>query len=114
PADTMKLAVQPGRTTYRPGEEAAVSFTVRSSDGEPLEAALGVAVVDAAVGARVRSDATIARSSRLPAPPVALPAIPREDLEHIDFTRPIPADLDLLAEVLLAAPQPGVRVDRSP
>src|SRR5205807_4585266 len=59
-------------------------------------------------------DAAIARSTRLPALPQALPAIPREDLEHIDFTRPIPADLDLLAEVLLAAPQPGVRVDRSP
>lgn len=55
PAYAMKLAIQAARTTYRPGEEATVSFTARSSEGDPLEAALGVAVVDAAVGARARS-----------------------------------------------------------
>jgi len=114
PADAMTLTVHPARTNYRPGEEAAVSFTARSPEGKPLAVSLGVAVVDRAVGAREGGGAHFARSSRVPLRPDLLPGLPHGDLESIDFARPIPADIDLLAEILLGAEAPDVHEDRSP
>lgn len=49
-AQQLDVAVQPDQARYRPGETASVALrTTQAGTGEPVEAALGVAVVDASV-----------------------------------------------------------------
>lgn len=52
----LRLSVESGRPEYKPGEEASLKMSVRTADGRPVEAALGLAVVDQAVLERARTD----------------------------------------------------------
>lgn len=52
----LRLTVESGRPEYKPGEEASLKMSVRTADGRPVEAALGLAVVDQAVLERARTD----------------------------------------------------------
>lgn len=104
----LMLDVKPNRSQYRPGEEASVEFLVRRGDGQPAESALGVSVIDRAVEERARTDAeftggfNLARAFyRLWGYEQAIAGITRRDLERVDLTKPIPDDLQLLAEILL-------------
>ena len=104
----LKLDVQPLQSTYRPGEEARVQFSVRTPEGLPIESALGVVVLDRAVEERARTDREFgARLSyygnyyNLLGYGDSLAGISRKDLEQLDLSKPIPADLELLAEMLL-------------
>ncbi|MGA2436254.1 MAG: MG2 domain-containing protein, partial [Bryobacteraceae bacterium] len=54
--DDLLLAIKPAQATYRPGEQASADVFVRLPDGSPATAALGVAVVDAAVAERASAD----------------------------------------------------------
>ncbi len=49
PASDLSVTVTSDKTTYKPGETAVVDFEVTDEDGEPVQAALGVQVVDEAV-----------------------------------------------------------------
>ena len=51
----LSVSISPGRAEYKPGEKASVRVQVRSADGRPVEAALGLAVVDLAVLERSRT-----------------------------------------------------------
>lgn len=45
----LEIAITPGAASYRPGEEATLTFDVKDASGKPVVAALGVQIVDEAV-----------------------------------------------------------------
>jgi hypothetical protein len=45
----LEIAITPGAESYRPGEDATLTFDVKDADGKPVVAALGVQIVDEAV-----------------------------------------------------------------
>lgn len=45
----LDIAITPGAESYRPGEEATLTFDVKDAAGKPVVAALGVQIVDEAV-----------------------------------------------------------------
>ncbi|MEZ4267727.1 MAG: MG2 domain-containing protein [Myxococcota bacterium] len=45
----LEIAITPGAESYRPGEEATLTFDVKDASGAPVVAALGVQIVDEAV-----------------------------------------------------------------
>jgi hypothetical protein len=49
PANDLRITIGPNRQLYRPGEEGWIDFEVSDSEGHPVLAALGIAVVDEAV-----------------------------------------------------------------
>jgi hypothetical protein len=106
PADRdLRLVIAPAQPVYRPGDEAGASITARLPNGKPVAAALGVAVVDAAVGERTQSDAEPRWRSfgRWYHPSfVEVNGVTRDDLYRLDLSKPFPEGLDLLAEAMLA------------
>jgi hypothetical protein len=52
----LRLTAKPSRITYRPGDRASLAFQATDIAGKPVEAALGVAVVDQGVFERVATD----------------------------------------------------------
>ncbi|MBL8239044.1 MAG: hypothetical protein JNM66_16600, partial [Bryobacterales bacterium] len=52
----LQITAAPEHPTYRPGESASLQLRVLNSAGQPIQAALGVAVVDQAVMERARTD----------------------------------------------------------
>jgi uncharacterized protein YfaS (alpha-2-macroglobulin family) len=104
--ESLKLDVRLDRSTYRPGEEARADFQVQASDGRPVESALGVLVFDRAVEERARTDAEFGGNRsygfRLHSASDAIAGLRLEDFARADRARPLPAGLELVAEVLLA------------
>ena len=109
PADReLKLEVRTEKNEYRPGEEATASLQARLPSGVAAHGVFGIAVVDAAVGERARTDQESAgyggwgwfwRNSGSD----GLGGMTRRDLYRLDCSQPFPADLDMLAEVMLAS-----------
>ena len=52
----LKISAAADRSTYKPGDQAALHVQVAGSDGKPVEAALGLAIVDQAIMERARTD----------------------------------------------------------
>jgi hypothetical protein len=52
----LRVSTVSERAVYKPGEKATLRMQVISTDGKPVEAALGLAVVDQAVFERARAD----------------------------------------------------------
>jgi uncharacterized protein YfaS (alpha-2-macroglobulin family) len=103
----LKLDLQTGRSTYRPGEEVRAKFQVRSSNGQELESALGVVVFDRAVEERSRTDQEFAGHgfyggyNYLLGYTEELSGFTRRDLNRLDLSRPVSPDLELVAEIML-------------
>ena len=91
--------------TYAPGEQAHVSFRTASSEGRGIETALGVVITDKSVDERVRSDegptSRYTSFTNWISAGNSLGSITRKSLDEIDTNKPVPADLQLVAEVLL-------------
>jgi hypothetical protein len=110
PRDTeLKLDVRPGRATYRPGEAAAVGLQMLSPAGAPVEGVFGMSIVDSAVTERARTDEESTQRRRFggwdwlrPGFDDEFAGVKRRDLYALDSSKPFDADLDLLAEVMLA------------
>ena len=104
----LKLNLQAASPTYKPGERAHVSFKSVNAEGQSVETALGVVVIDKAIEERVRSDENgrhylsfLDDALNLNGYAESLGTINRKDLENLDTSNPVPADLDLAAEILL-------------
>jgi A-macroglobulin TED domain/Alpha-2-macroglobulin family/MG2 domain/A-macroglobulin receptor binding domain/Alpha-2-macroglobulin bait region domain len=54
-SDDLQVTVTADKPVYRPGEQATLRFTVKNSAGQPVQAALGVRIVDAAVAVLAKS-----------------------------------------------------------
>jgi len=49
PNNDLKIAIQPGKGTFLPGEDGKINFVITDRNGNPVPAALGVDIVDEAV-----------------------------------------------------------------
>jgi len=89
----LNVSASSGQPEYRPGEEARMTFQARLPDGNPVESAMGVSVVDVAVGERARTDIGEEELGE------------DEDtgLQHLVSSQPFSTDLDLLAEFKLVS-----------
>ena len=106
----LKLDVRMDAATYRPGQEARAVFQARTADGREVESALGIAVVDRAVDQRARTDAESANGRNYYASMQgmwggneSLGGVTRRDFDKLDLSKPVPADLDLVAEIMFNA-----------
>ncbi|HEX8495225.1 MAG TPA: MG2 domain-containing protein [Pyrinomonadaceae bacterium] len=104
----LRLDVKLGQQTYRPGEEAHVDFRVSAPDGRPIESALGVVVFDKAVEERARTDREFGSSygfyeayNHLSGYLGELSGVSGKSLMSLDLTKAVPADLELVAEIML-------------
>ena len=104
----LKLKLDLNRETYRPGEEATANFLTRLAAGRGAESALGVVIFDKAVEERARTDRDFNSNygfyrvySYLTGNDNQVAGITRKDLDHVDWSKPLPDGLDLVAEVLL-------------
>jgi hypothetical protein len=105
----LKVNVASIAATYRPGQEALVDLRVRASDGSPTAGALGVVVFDKAVEERSRTDLEFGHRVSTSSETLQhflgldnqISGISLKDLRSVDTSKPVPADLDLAAEVLL-------------
>jgi hypothetical protein len=105
----LKVNIGSIAATYRPGQEARVDLRVRASDGSPTAGALGVVVFDKAVEERSRTDLEFGHRVSTSSETLQhflgldnqISGISLRDLRSVDTSKPVPADLDLAAEVLL-------------
>ena len=101
----LQLDVQLSKTEYRPGEDAQASFRSRDAAGRNAESALGVVVLDEAVEQRARTDSEFGPNSFYSLYNYwhgdAIAGFTRNDLNRIDLTKPVPPELDLVAEIIL-------------
>ncbi len=104
--EDLKLEVSLDRKEYRPGEEAHAEFQVRGADGRTVESALGVMVFDRAVEERARTDSEFGANAsygfHFNRDGGAVAGLRIQDFERVDRTRPLPAGMELVAEVLLS------------
>ena len=104
----LKLDVNTSQPQYRPGEQATVAFQVQTGSGGAAESALGVTVIDRAIEERARTDAEFGGRSdfarsfyRLWGYEEDIAGVTLRSLQGLDLSQPIPADLQLAAEILL-------------
>ncbi len=100
----LKIALQLPRTDYQPGEEAQAELLVKTADGKPISSALGISIVDTAVGERERSDNEFrGRQNYFDHyyGDASIAGFTRRELDKLDTKQPFAPELDLVAEVLL-------------
>lgn len=101
----LKLDVKLPRNDYQPGEEVTAGISVRTPDGRAAASALGAVIVDTAVNERARTDSEFggARQSYHSYfyGNETISGLTRRDLDKLDLKQPIPAEMDLAAEILL-------------
>jgi hypothetical protein len=92
------------KAAYKPNDEATVRFSVVDNIGNALESALGVVVLDKAVEERSRTDnefGSIWRDySGLLGYGDNFGSINVKDINELDLSKPINADLQIVAEIL--------------
>jgi hypothetical protein len=104
----FRLNARMDRAEYRPGEQARASFRMLSPDGRPVESAIGVSVIDRAVEERARTDREFSGRgfyydyigsyfNRYD----VLAGFTVRDLRKLDLSMPLPAGMELVAEILL-------------
>jgi len=106
----LEITAETPKPVYRPGDEATVRFRVKNRDGVPRASLLGITVLDQAVEERARTEAQFGSgglvcrycSEYFGGRPV-LHGLRIGDAHAIDRDKPVPADLELAAEVVLAA-----------
>lgn len=104
----ISVTAIPDRATYRPGDQATLRMQVKAMDGKPVEAAIGVAVVDQAVSERARTDAEFGQRSWFSClfcgdfGERELGGIRLNDLYALKPDAVLTPDLDLVAEALAA------------
>jgi uncharacterized protein YfaS (alpha-2-macroglobulin family) len=101
----LKLDVKLPRTDYQPGEEVIAGIQLRTPDGRAMPSAIGAVVVDTAVEERARTDSEFGGGYRSYYDYFYgndnISGITRRDLDKLDLKQAIPAEIDLVAEILL-------------
>ncbi|HEY3975266.1 MAG TPA: alpha-2-macroglobulin family protein [Candidatus Sulfotelmatobacter sp.] len=104
---TLTVKVKTDRTTYKPGEDVSAALNVSLPSGATSASALGVVVVDKAVEERIRTDQEFGEGHygfwdwSWWYPPESVGGITFKDLDGLDLSKPLPDDMDLVAEMLL-------------
>jgi len=109
----LSVTLRTERAEYRPGETARVNVAVHSPAGMGGQNALGVVVFDKAVEERANSDGLAGVGSAAPGfresiqnflgNDSQIAGIHRPDLDRLNTSEPLPAGLDLVAEILLSS-----------
>ena len=101
----LKLDAEFEKAVYKPGEEAAVNFSVWDNIGQTVESALGVVIVDRAVEERAKTDSDFGgmfkNFSGWLGYGDSFSGINIKDLNDLDLSKPIPDELQLVADVML-------------
>ncbi len=107
-----------GRDGYRPGDRASLALSLADERGSPVVGAFGVVIGDRAVGEYYRRETgqpfspfgNAARLGFFP-PRVEFAGVTLEDLRALDPARPLPLDLEPVAEWILrrAGPFASIR-----
>jgi hypothetical protein len=111
PATDLKIAVEPNKKEYRPGEEGKITFRVTDQKGNPTAAALGVLIVDEAVYALQDMQPGLEKvyftlQEELLKPQAQVLYRPGEPLDSIVRRDVVPVDKQQIAEVLLTSVRP--------
>ncbi len=106
PAETnLKLETNFDKEYYKPGEEAKISFGVLDSVGQAVESALGVVVFDKAIEERARTESDFGGMfgsySGWLGYGDSFGGVNVKNLNELDLSKPIPDELQLVAEVML-------------
>ncbi len=102
----LNISAATDRKIYKPGEEAFLRMQVASADGKPVEAAIGLAVVDQAVLERARTDDEFGHRSWFTCAFCGDPGeegiggVRLNDLYALNPAAAISPELDLVAETL--------------
>ena len=106
----LKVNLRLDHAGYKPGDDATVDFRIVTPDGRPATSALGIVVFDRAVEERARTDQEFGGRfgfygsfSRWRRYDDVVGGITRKDLQRIDLTKPLPEEMQLVAELLLGA-----------
>jgi len=104
----LKLDFHLDQASYKPGEDATIDFHVLTPEGRPATSALGIVVFDRAVEERARTDQEFGGRfgfsgsySRWRGYDNQVAGITRKTLQQLDLHKPLPAETDLIAELLL-------------
>jgi len=103
----LNLSVRLEKAVFRPGEDAHADLHVQGPNGENIEGALALAITDKAVDARARTEQDFSSGGNFWSgygywfDGEQIAGFRRSDLDKVNVSDPVPADLDLLAEVLL-------------
>jgi hypothetical protein len=100
----LHLNVEVARDTYRPGEDASVSFGIRDSAGRAVESALGVVVTDQAVEERAQTNQSFGTALTFCQAYIpyqgSIAGVTPQALNELDMSKPLPDGIDLAAELL--------------
>ena len=94
PAEGIELAVTSDQETYRPGDLATVAFQA-TKDGQPLQSAIGVSIVDESVFALAEQEAGFARLYFLLEKELLEPRYQIKGLSLPDLTLPPPVEAEV-------------------
>ena len=113
----LRLDAKFSEDTYRPGEEARLKLSVFEGNGRAAQSALGIVVFDKAVEERARTDTAFggyfSRFYRLLGYDKGFGNITLKDLNDLDLSKPVPDEMQLAAEVMLAANSYYPEISRS-
>jgi hypothetical protein len=115
----LKITATTAQATYRPGDKASLRMRVTSAAGQPVSAALGLAVVDQAVLERARTDGEFGSRPWFDCAfcqdegEAEIGGVRLNDLFALKPASPLSADLDLVAEALVASASAQIRRQRS-
>lgn len=102
----LKLAANFTNPVYKPNEEAKVDFSVTDGENNAVESALGTVVFDKAVEERARTDAEFgsyfSRFGNLLGYSKSFGNVSLKTLNDLDLSKPVSADLQIVAEAMLA------------
>ncbi len=94
PAEGIELAVTSDQETYRPGDLATVAFQA-TKDGQPLQSAIGVSIVDESLFALAEQEAGFARLYFLLEKELLEPRYQIRGLTLPDLTLPPPVEAEV-------------------
>lgn len=109
--NNLKIDAKIKNADFRPGEEATVKFNTKRGTGKPSETALGVLILDRAIEERARSESEFGRDNQflnrnfttnfidLLGFNKVFGKFSRYDIENLDLSQSIDADLELAVEV---------------
>src|SRR5260370_6042456 len=103
----LNLSVRLEKAVFRPGEDAQADLHVQGPNGENVEGALALAITDKAVDARARTEQDFSSGGNFWSgygywfDREQIAGFRRSDLDKVNVSESVPADFDLLAEVLL-------------
>ncbi len=103
----IELEAKMPRDSYKPGEDASVSFKTTRADGDQKDSILGVSIIDRALEERFRTDnefgkryygfdgyfGNILGNQKLSS------GISRHDIDNFDMTKPISPEVELAVEI---------------